>query len=122
MPLVMIIDGTMASKTVLAVPTYIRSWRKYRKLTQEQLADLAGLSTPSISQLETGAQGFNHGTLAALATALQCTPADLLAYDPRREDNFWPLFQAANRLEGQPRRQLLRIIASALDLDAPGSR
>jgi transcriptional regulator with XRE-family HTH domain len=118
----LIIDGPMGNKTVLAVPTFVRAWRKYRKLTQEQLAEMVGLTAASISQLETGSQGFTHESLAAFAKALDCTPADLLSYDPRRDDSFWPLLQAAERLEGQPRRQLLRIITSALDLDAPGSR
>jgi transcriptional regulator with XRE-family HTH domain len=117
-----VIEVAMGNKTVLAVPTFVRQWRKYRKLTQEILAERAGMTASSISQLEKGLQGFSHDSLAALARALDCTPADLLAFDPKREDSFWPLFQAAEKLEGEQRQQLRRVIASFLNLDAPESR
>lgn len=100
---------------VLAVPTHLRAWRKARHLTQEQLAVRADLTAPTISQIEVGRQGFTDESLAALAQALGCTPAALIAHDPRRHDSFWPLFEAAERLEGRERRQLLAILASVLN-------
>lgn len=105
----------MASKNDLAVPTYLKQWRLFRRLTQEALAAKADMTPPSISQLETGNQGFTDKSLARLAGALDCTPADLLVHDPLREDSFWPLCQAAERLEGRDRRRLLGIIAAMLN-------
>lgn len=98
----------------LAVPTFVREWRKFRGLSQETLAERAELSTPSISQLENGNQGFTDKSLAALAAALDCTPAALLSYDPRRSDSLWPLFEAADKLEGQPRRWVIGVIKTVL--------
>lgn len=114
----MIIDDSMGTKKVLAVPTYLRQWRKFRKLTQEQLAERVGLTAPSVSQLETGKQGFTDQSLAQYASALKCTPAELLSFDPRRADSFWPLLQAAEKLEGGSRRQAHRVIAAAVLRDA----
>lgn len=64
---------------------FFRAWRKYRGLTQEQLAERVDMSVSSISQLETGKQGFTDTTLLAIADALNCEPGDLLSRDPRIE-------------------------------------
>lgn len=71
---------------------YIRAWRKYRHdMTQKELAarlleDQAfDLSEASISHLETGQQHYTQPVLEAIATALACAPADLLATDPFRK-------------------------------------
>lgn len=37
---------------------FFREWRKYRGLNQEALAEIVGVTTSTISQLETGKQGF----------------------------------------------------------------
>lgn len=61
---------------------YVRQWRKFRKLTQEQLAERTGYTPSSISQLETGAQGYEEATLVRLADALGCKPGDLISGPP----------------------------------------
>lgn len=99
----------------LAVPTFLKQWRNFRDMTQEALAEKADMTPPSISQLESGNQGFTDKSLARLAGALDCTPADLLVHDPSREDSFWPLCQAAEKLEGRERRRIIRLMAAALD-------
>lgn len=104
----------MANKNELAVPTFLKSWRKHRDMTQEELGAAVGLTAASISQLENGKQGFTDESLANFARALQCTPAELLAHDPTRDDSFWPLFQEAEGLKGQERQRVRRIIRAAL--------
>ena len=67
-------------------PTYFfRAWREFRSLTQEQLAERVGMSISSVSQIETGAQGFTDSTLRAFAEGLGVDPGDLLSHDPRVE-------------------------------------
>ena len=61
---------------------YLRDWRKHRKLSQEELADRAGVTHGLISQLERGITGLTHDRLANLAAALDCSAADLLAGPP----------------------------------------
>lgn len=69
----------MKNDTVtLAVATSVRERRKLRGWTLAQLAHEVGLSTTAVHNLESGKNGFTDKTLAALAKALQCRPADLL--------------------------------------------
>jgi len=62
----------------LAVPMSLRERRKLRGWTLAELANEIGLSTTAVHNLESGKNGFTDKTLAALAKALQCRPADLL--------------------------------------------
>ena len=70
---------------------FIRQWRKYRRLTQEQVADAIGSTPGSISQLENGKQGFTDSTLYALATALGTSPGELLSRAPPSVDGGVPM-------------------------------
>ena len=48
----------------------IKVWREYRELTQQQLADTAGISKPYLSQIETGKRTGTTEILSAIAKAL----------------------------------------------------
>lgn len=95
--------------------TYLRQWRKYRDLTQEELAERVGMTAPTISQLENNKQGFTGDSLAKIAAALGCSPAALLAYDPKDPESLWPIFEAADRLKGANRQKIRAILKVALD-------
>jgi transcriptional regulator with XRE-family HTH domain len=72
-------DHSMEEEAVrLAVPTSVRERRKARGWTQPQLAEMAGISTTAVHNLEAGKNGFTDKTLASLAAAFGCRPADLL--------------------------------------------
>jgi len=98
-----------------STPTYLRQWRRYRGLTQEQLADAVGMTAPTISQLENNKQGFTGETLAKLAHALRCSPAALLGHDPTQEDSLWPVVEAAGHLQARDRQKILAILKVALE-------
>jgi transcriptional regulator with XRE-family HTH domain len=76
-------------------PIFLRQWRKYRNLTQEQVADYMGWSVSNVSQLERGQQGYSDDGLAALAELLRCTPGQLLDVDPTNDDSIWSLWERA---------------------------
>ncbi|SHN18513.1 Helix-turn-helix [Roseibium suaedae] len=61
---------------------FIREWRKHRGMTMEQLAEAAGVTQGSISQLERGQINYTQPTLEAIAKALFCSPADLIMHTP----------------------------------------
>jgi DNA-binding XRE family transcriptional regulator len=61
----------------LAGESSIKLWREHRGLTQQELADRAGISKPYLSQIETGKRQGTVDTLAALARALD-VPFDVL--------------------------------------------
>jgi DNA-binding XRE family transcriptional regulator len=48
----------------------IKVWREYRGFTQQQLAELVGISKPYLSQLETGKRAGTTDVLSAIAKSL----------------------------------------------------
>ena len=61
----------------------IKVWREYRGLTQQQLADMVGISKPYLSQLETGKRTGTTEVLSTIAEALAVS-LDQVA-EPKRE-------------------------------------
>jgi DNA-binding XRE family transcriptional regulator len=59
----------------------IRVWREHRQLTQRQLAEKAGISTPYLSQLESGKRAGKTGVLSAIAQGLNVELEDILQID-----------------------------------------
>ncbi|MBK6645450.1 MAG: helix-turn-helix transcriptional regulator [Anaerolineales bacterium] len=56
----------------------IKVWREYRGLTQQQLADKAGISKPYLSQIETGKRKGTTDILSAIAKALDVSLDDVV--------------------------------------------
>ena len=57
----------------------LRVWREYRGLTQQQVAEKAGISKPYLSQLESGQRKGTTEVLSAIARALNVSLDDLVA-------------------------------------------
>lgn len=55
---------------------YLKEWREFRQLTQEQLADRIGISRVMVSKIERGLNPYHQAFLEAAAAALMCEPAD----------------------------------------------
>jgi transcriptional regulator with XRE-family HTH domain len=53
------------------MPVGLESWRRYRNMTQRELAERAGLAVTTINELETGKRTPRPATLRRLASALQ---------------------------------------------------
>lgn len=77
----------------------LKAWRKYRGYTQEQLAEMAGMSPGNISQLEKGLIRYSQDGLEALSEALNCRPGELLSVDPSKEEAIWSLWERATVAE-----------------------
>ena len=73
--------------------TFIREWRKHRKLNQEELAKQAGVTQETISRLETGGIRYTQELLEDVAVALRCTPADLISRDPSGASPVWVVWE-----------------------------
>ncbi len=56
----------------------IKAWREYRGYIQQQLADMAGISVPFLSQIESGKRNAATKTMKKLAKALNVSVDDLL--------------------------------------------
>jgi DNA-binding XRE family transcriptional regulator len=57
----------------------VKVWREFRGLTQQRLADAAGISKPYLSQIETGKHKGSADILSALTKALNVTLEEALA-------------------------------------------
>lgn len=86
---------------------FIRQWREYRGLTQEQLAERIDVTAGTISQLENGRISYTQPTLEAIAEALQTTPGDILNVDPTREGAIWSIWET---LATADREQVIKIV------------
>ena len=81
-------------------PTFVRQWREYRGLTQEQLAERLKMSAAQLSRIETGKQPYTQDFLEAAADALRADVPSLLMRDPLKEDpndpnSIWSLWDHA---------------------------
>lgn len=89
---------------------FIREWRRHNNLTQAQLAERIEVAVSTISQLESGQQGYSQATLEALAEALNCEPADLIMRRPPSDDDddsqLWSIWEG---LEQPQRHQIVEI-------------
>lgn len=93
---------------------FFREWRKHRGFSQEELAEMIGVTPPSISQLERGIQGFSDRTLEALADALHCSPGDLLMRNPLDTSAPWSIW---DRIREDRRPQALKVLETFADND-----
>lgn len=78
---------------------YVKQWREYRGLTQEQLADRVDKSRGLISQIESGTTGLAEDMIYALAEAFRCAPGDLFRVNPLKEGIIVDITDA---LQGKP--------------------
>jgi transcriptional regulator with XRE-family HTH domain len=74
---------------------YVREWRKYRGYSQEQLAEMLGVTHSAISQLETGRVNYTQPMLEALAEALNAAPGFIVAVNPLVGGGMWSIWEKA---------------------------
>lgn len=87
----------------------IRSRRKALRLTQEKLADEAGVTFKHVSDIERGLTSLSAIVLVRIAAALKATPNDLLNISGSGDESYDPriltekLFEL---LKGKPKLQM----------------
>jgi transcriptional regulator with XRE-family HTH domain len=97
----------------------LRERRQEAGMSQETLAETAGLSRTSVVNIEKGRQGVSLGTLYRLANALACDCADLLPPPP--EGQAIPEIDlpriAIGDERADSRRAVMRIMQRAQEVD-----
>jgi len=91
--------------------TFIREWRKYRKLTLEQLAGLVDMSPSHLSMLERSERGYTQETMEAIATALKTDVASLLTRSPTDPEGIYAVWEQAKPAQ---RRQIIEVARTLL--------
>ncbi len=86
----------------------IKEIRKMRGLTQEQLAEAAGMSRSHLAEIEGGKRPPNTRRMEAIAKVLRVAPADLF---PLRKDDAGTeeLVETFRRLSPEDRAQIIRL-------------
>lgn len=87
--------------------TFIKQWREYRNLTQEQLAARIGISESHLSLLENGRRQYTQAFLEKTAEALATEPASLLMRNPLLDDPIWSIWDGLDPVQ---KRQAAAII------------
>ena len=88
-----------SSKERRPVRHYVKEWRTYRGLTQDQLAERINKTRGLVSQIESGITGLTDDMIYAIADAVNCAPWDLLRVNPLKEGIVVDITDA---LRGQP--------------------
>jgi transcriptional regulator with XRE-family HTH domain len=104
-------DGKGDSNNARMTFAHFKNWRLHRKMTQEQAAEVSGLSQGTIARLETGAREFREHHLEKLARAYQCEMWELIGRDPLA-DNTNIVFDILDRIPPESREQAMRTLAS----------
>jgi transcriptional regulator with XRE-family HTH domain len=99
---------------------FFREWRKHRGYNQEELAEIVGVTASTISQLETGKQGFTDSTLVALADALACSPGDLLMRNPLDQDAPWSIWDNVKKAPAAQRAAIVAVVETMLKTGTDG--
>lgn len=95
---------------------FLKEWRKFRGMTQEALAEAAGMSIGNVNHLERANQNYTQEALESLAEALRCEPAHLIMVDPSRDDAMWSIWERAK--EGE--RKMIVDIAKTITKTGTG--
>lgn len=96
-----------------AVKHYIKEWRRYRGLTQEQLAARLEVDRTTVSKIEGGKQEYSQGFLEATAQALRCEPADLIMRNPTQPSAIWSIWDSIPDAE---KPKAIAILSTLADL------
>lgn len=100
------VDGT---RTEAATTNYVRAWRLYRGIkSQTRCAELAGMTRPSLSRLESGTLPYRQWMLEKLAAVLDTSPANLIGVDPYVSADIFKIYTA---LPEDHRREALAFIS-----------
>lgn len=89
-------------------PNHLRAWRKFNKMTQQELADAVGTAKSVISDLERGVVQLNDKWLRRLAPVLKTQPGHILDYDP--EDLDSDIIDIWSRIDPSDKPQAVRIL------------
>jgi len=89
-------------------PNFLRDWRLFRRMTQDELAAAVDTTAAVISLLETGQRQLSAKWLRRLAPALRTTPGFLLDHHP--EDLASDVLEIWAAIPDADRPQAMRIL------------
>jgi transcriptional regulator with XRE-family HTH domain len=91
-------------------PHFLREWRKFRHMTQQELADAVGTSKTVVSEMERGNLQLSPKWLRKFAPVLRTQPGHILDHDPEELDS--DIIDIWARIDERDRDQALRVLRS----------
>lgn len=94
--------------------TFMKEWRKYRKLSQAIAADRTDIDTSTFSRIERGELPYNQDFLEKLALAYGCDVADILTVNPLAPDPPRLIYDRLRQVPKLKQEQALAILEAFL--------
>lgn len=89
---------------------YLKEWREFRELNQEQAAERLGISRTQLSKIENMKSPYSQGLLEAAAEAYACEVADLVMRNPIDPNAPWSIYENLKKAPETTRAQIQAII------------
>lgn len=93
---------------------FIKEWRKYKDLTQEQVAERAGLDQSTVQRIENGKLPYTEETLERFAFAYGCDVIDILTVNPLAPDPPRLIYDRLRQAPKLKQEQALAILEAFL--------
>ena len=94
--------------------TYFREWRKFKKLSQEELAARLELDRSNISRIERGESPYDQDYLERFALAVGCDPEDVLSINPTAPDAPRLIYNRLKSATPEMQRRALDVLDALL--------
>lgn len=88
--------------------TFLKEWREYRGLTQEQAAERLNVSRTLLSKIENAKSPYTQGFMEAAAEAYMCDVPDLIVRDPNSP--IWSIYDTLKALPKAAQEQVGEIV------------
>ena len=92
---------------------YIREWRKYRGLTQSELAEAIAIHRCHLNKIERGHRYHARPVLEAIAAKLDCLPNDLIRRHPSHASDISEIEALYMSLSAEERRRAIDLLRLA---------
>lgn len=87
--------------------TYLKEWRLYRGMTQEQAGEALDLDRSQLSRIERAQQPYSQALLETAAELYNCAPADILRINPLDETQTSELERLLDQADPKIRSEII---------------
>jgi transcriptional regulator with XRE-family HTH domain len=109
------LDKVTAAQTDSVAGHFLKEWRRFRGLTQADLARAMAVSRSGLNKVERGRREISASVLARAATVLACTPDDIRHRSPTDSSGFAALCLSLSEADKRLAAAILRAMFSMGD-------
>lgn len=101
--------GHKRERTSASPGHYIREWRNFRGMTQDEIAEKLQINKGLISKIERGVRRYNQDFLEQVAAVLKCRAFELIAGPPDEDRDILQHYLALGK---DKRRDAVRLLSA----------